>query len=581
VDREDAARPLVSSDPMPARAGRFPQWWADAGAAFLFVAGALWVTARGWLHLHDKTLGTQPIDQVFNEWMLAHDAYAVRHLANPFFTTLLNAPDGVNLMGNVAMQLPGFLLSPVTLLGGARLSYLLLITFNLAATGFAWYYVLSRHFDTSRLAALVGGAFCGFAPGMIAQSSGHPQITAQFLVPFIVWRVCRLREPGRAVRHGLALGGLIIAQLFIGEEVLFLTAVACAIATLTYVVSRPRQAGREAVPVLTGLAVATGLVLVITAYPLWVQFFGPQHYDGFRVTAKFPADLAAYPAFGQAALAGTAESAGRIEPNSTEQSAFFGWPLLILALVVVIWLRRHLVARTAAVTAVVACLLSLGPAIVYRGRKTDFPGPYALLDGLPVFDTLVVGRLALVTTTALGVLLALAADRALTLPATGRAVALLAALAALIPIAPQPLPAVGRPEIPRFVTSGEWRNHVATHRTLVPVPVGARIGMRWQIAADLGFATPQGYFFGPAGPDDNTGQLGAPMRPTWLLLQQVAEGKAVTITERERAQARADMTFWKADAVVLYDAAGPPALRQALDDLFGRGVPVDDVHVYR
>ena len=124
--------------------------------------------------------------------MLAYAAHAATHLQNPFFTTLQNAPDRVNLMTNVGMQLPGIVLTPVTLLLGAPFAYLLFITLNLAGTGYAWYHVLSRHVVSSRAAAFLGGLICAFAPALVSHSNGHPHITAQWLVPFIVWRVVRL-----------------------------------------------------------------------------------------------------------------------------------------------------------------------------------------------------------------------------------------------------------------------------------------------------------------------------------------------------------------------------------------------------
>ncbi len=568
--------------------------WVDSAAAALFTIAAVWVTVRGWRDF--GLFGAMPKDQMFNEWMLAHDAYASTHLSNPFFTTLQNAPDGVNLLGNVAMQLPGMLLTPVTVLGGARLSYLLLLTFNLAATAFAWYYVLSRHVVSSRLAAALAGGFCGFAPGLIASSNGHPHITAQFFVPFIVWRVTRLREPGRAVRNGLILGGLIIAQFFTGEEILLLTAVGCAVLVFAYAAFRPRQAWREAPTALAGSGMAVGLVLAVTAYPMWIQFFGPQHYRG--VPDHYPADLASYLAFGRESLAGGPETAVGLAPNPTEETAFFGWPLLVVALVAAVWLWRDLAVRIAATVAVVVGALSLGPTIVYRGESTGIPGPFTLLDELPVLDSMIVGRFTLVVTAALGVIIAVTADRALALgraPTSGRAptrggwlpvaarvLAVVALFAALVPLAPTPLKQVGRPEVPHFITSGQWKAYVSPGRTLVAVSRDPQAGLRWATVADLGFAIPQGYFLGPKGPDDDTGRWNAPLPPTWNLIARLTTGEEVPIGDTERSQARGDLNFWKADAVVLWEKE-PHAvtLRPALDTLLGPGGHVGDVYVYR
>jgi hypothetical protein len=59
-------------------------------------------------------------------WYLAWVPYAIRHATNPFFTTQLNAPTGVNLMWNTSTLLPGLVASPVTILFGPVLSYNLL-----------------------------------------------------------------------------------------------------------------------------------------------------------------------------------------------------------------------------------------------------------------------------------------------------------------------------------------------------------------------------------------------------------------------------------------------------------------------
>jgi hypothetical protein len=247
------------------------RWWqrvpVDLVVAAVFLAAALWVTARGWRDIDGRLLGTRPDDQGFNEWMLAYAAHAVSHLENPFFTTLQNAPDGVNLMTNVGMQLPGLVLTPFTLLFGTSCSYLLLITLNLAGTGYAWYHVLSRHVVRSRLAAFVGSVFCAFAPALVSHSNGHPHITAQWLVPFIGWRVLVLARHGRVVRDGLLLGVLIAAQFFVSLEILFLLALCCLMVVIAHLVVEPRVALRRAGRLAGGLAVAGSVVAVAAARP--------------------------------------------------------------------------------------------------------------------------------------------------------------------------------------------------------------------------------------------------------------------------------------------------------------------------
>lgn len=587
--REGAA-PAPEAGPDPKGPRRTPWWgWGDLIVALIYLGGALWVTARGWRDVSGRLLGSRPADQGFNEWMLAHAAHAATHLDNPFFTTLQNAPDGINLMTNVGLQLPGLLLTPVTLLGGASLSYLVLITANLAGTAFAWYWVLSRHLVEARSAAFLGGLFCAFAPALVSHSNGHSHITAQWLVPFIVWRVVRLTRPNGMVRNGLVLGVLIAAQFFISLEILFLVAFGCVIATVGYLIFRPREAVRRAPTVLAGLGVAGGLVLVVTAYPLWMQFFGPQHRVGHPGNPDaYALKLGAFTAYATESIGGSATSAKGLIPNTTEEAAFYGWPLLVLAAAATFWLRREFAVRIVAFTAVVSGVLAIGSTLTWGTRRTDVPAPYALLQGLPIVDAMVVSRFALITTALLGVLFAIAGDRLLAVareagPAARplRLIAGAAIAGALLPVLPTPLPAQARPAVPDFVTSGAWRDYVAEGRTLVPVPVNNMTSVWWGAASLAGFAVPQGYFLAPTSATDRSGRWGVEPRPTSLLLTAVAAGERGTaVTEAERAQALADVRYWRADAVVLPRHSREAELWAVLTACYGQGRQIDDVWMW-
>ena len=118
---------------------------------------------------------------------------------------------------------------------------------------------------------------------MIAHANGHPNIIAQFLVPFIAWRVIRLREPGRAVRNGFALGLLVIAQVFINEEILFIDALTLGMAILlAYLAVAHRRTVRAQIAPFLGARRRGAGRRALLAYPLWHQFFGPASYHGLN-----------------------------------------------------------------------------------------------------------------------------------------------------------------------------------------------------------------------------------------------------------------------------------------------------------
>ncbi|HKS97912.1 MAG TPA: hypothetical protein VJT31_00150 [Rugosimonospora sp.] len=498
-------------------------------------------------------------DDVFFQWALAHGARVLTHGVDPFFTRQLNVPAGVNMIANTSILGISLPLAPVTLLFGSGASYALLLVLAPWATSTVWYRVLSRHLTGPGAGAVLGGAFCGFAPGMVAQANGHPNIVAQFLVPLLVWRALRLREPGRAIRNGVALGLVTVWQAFINEEILFSTALAMAIFAACYGLLRRDEVRAAVRPAARGLAVAALVAGALLAYPLLVQFFGAQTYHGLSAgIERFGADVTSFPAFSSQSLGGSGFTRGHFAQNAAEENAFFGWPLLILIGVIIFWLRTVVAVRALGVVALVFALLSLGPQLFIHGRHTHIPGPYALVNHLPVFDTVVSTRLALVIIPVFGILLAYGFRRiGAELPGRSRLIWYALLAAALVPLVPRPLPAIDTRLAPSFVASGEWRRYVAPGHSMVTVPVASSRyvqPMLWSARTGLDLPLAGGYFLGPSSDAKGTAIFGAPARPTSTLLDTVYRtGQLQDVTDRQRADARADLRYWRASIVVLQD----------------------------
>jgi hypothetical protein len=99
---------------------------------------------------------------------------------------------------------------------------------------------------------------------------------------------------------------------------------------------------------------------------------------------------------------------------------------------------------------------------------------------------------------------------------------------------------------------------------------------------------PDGYFLGPGGPN-GTGTLGAPFHRTdWLFYRAGKYGEIPSISNDDRAAARADLRYWNIQALFLADGItgdnGPDfraAVEIAARDLFGDPIRVQDVWVWR
>src|SRR5262249_20829245 len=152
----------------------------DVRAAAIYILTAGVVTERVWYYLNRYVMAGNPQDQTFFEWALANSVRVVVGRHNPFFTDMLNVPNGVSMIANTSAYGLTIPLIPVTMLFGPHVSFAFMITISLAATAYAWYWFFGKHLVGSKLAAFIGGAFCGFGPGMISQANAHPNIAAQF-----------------------------------------------------------------------------------------------------------------------------------------------------------------------------------------------------------------------------------------------------------------------------------------------------------------------------------------------------------------------------------------------------------------
>ncbi|WP_433345555.1 hypothetical protein [Micromonospora sp. CA-111912] len=557
--------------------------WTDVLAVLSFALIAFWVTARLWVNPAHGVRDNRS-DQALFEWMMAHGARVLTDFAYPFGSDRMNVPDSVNLMANTSVLSISLPMTPVTVLFGPRIAFLVFLTGGMIATATAWYFVLSRVLVGSRGPAWLGAGFCAFAPAMVSHANAHPNIVSQFVVPLIVWRTLRLPDGGRWLRNGVLLGLVIVWQAFINLEILLMTAIGLGVVVVALALGRP-ELRRRARPFLAGLAVAAALAAVLLAYPLYVQFFGPGAYEGLSELIRgYRTDLASFTAFGRESIAGDPRTNLKLVKNPTEENGFFGWPLVILVGALVWWLRRSPVVLGLAAVGLLFAVLSLGREIQFEGRATGIAGPWAALENLPILHSVVPTRWALATVPIVGVLLAFGAERARRLarehpaarPQIRFATATMLTMA-LLPAFPTPLPSVRLDPVPEFVTSGAWRPYVAGGRSVVTLPLPDTDypdPLRWSAATRLDLPLARGYFLGPdtrpRAPEGRIALFTAPPRPTSSFFITIRRtGQVPPVTAPTRASALEDLRYWRAGVVLLGPHEHADALRRGMTELTG------------
>ncbi|MGW0711027.1 dolichyl-phosphate beta-glucosyltransferase [Streptomyces sp. NPDC002643] len=568
----------------------------DLLALSLFLLFSVALYSGRWADPDGRYLPDSLQDQNQWEWFFAVTADNLRHLRNPLFTDFQGFPDGVNLMANTVMLGLSVPLAPLTLTLGPAVTLSLVMTLGLAATAATWYWLLVKWLVRHRGAAFAGATLAAFAPPMVSHANAHPNFIVLFMLPLIIDRALRLctgggtgtgtgtggsPHPGdgtRSVRRdGVVLGLMAAYQIFLGEEPLLLAAMGMLLFATAYAVVRPDVAREVWRPLLKGLGVAALVALPLVAVPLSWQFLGPQSYKDIAHgdnTANSPLALLSFAE--RSLLAGDRERADALSLNPTEQNAFYGWPLVLLALGIVVRLWERPLVKALGFTALAAAVLSLGKE--FRLPQTDLvvPGPWALLAERPLFESVIEARVAMICAPVLGMLLALAWER---LAAAQRTTTLytgfLAITLALLPIVPAPLTSEERREVPAFIADGTWKAYVDVEagETLVPVPLpdaGNAEALHWQTTADFGFRMPGGYFNGPFG-EDRTGIYGAVPRHTSNLLRDVRYGGELpVIGVNWQAQARRDFAYWHAGALVLVPQTNDDQLRETVNKLVGK-----------
>jgi hypothetical protein len=599
---ESAEPPAVST----ARPGGRRRWCAHLIVALIALALAAYVTNGLWRDPAGHVLEKNEGDQAFFEWLLGYGVQILQHGANPFFADLLNAPLGVNLAANTSITVFIVLFSPVTVLAGPQVSFTLILTLNLAGSAFAWYLFLRRYLVRHAAAAALGGLFCGFAPGFISHANGHLNWTAGWIAPVILWWVLKLPEPRRWLRHGLILGVLVAVGFSIAAEGLFFTALATGVFLITRsLLPDCRAEARRALPtVLAGLAVTATVAGVLLGYPLYMHFAGPQTFSGTGFNqAHYAEDFGAFLQYPTRSIAGLLGFGSDLAPNPTEETSYFGLPLIVLVVASLVMLRRQATpgrfATLAALYTVGATflVLSMGPQLKVFREVKNIDLPYAALQDLPLFDSALPGRFALVVAAVIGIVLALCADGLLSEPAWRGTHAWWAAgfAVALLPLFPLPVLTTERAPEPAFIADGIWQRYVSDGGVLTALPFATTDtadGQRWQAytmaRGGRQFRIPDGYFLGPGG-REGTGRIGAPMRNTdWLFFRAALYGELPAIDDVTRDRARADFAYWGVQAVFLPDritgSPGPlfrAAVQTAATELLGEPERVGDVLLWR
>ncbi|HEY1651643.1 MAG TPA: hypothetical protein VGG09_07145 [Acidimicrobiales bacterium] len=336
------------------------------GALVVFTVPAVILWWHVWSGHPANTLTCACGDPAQEVWFVAWPAWAIAHLHNPFFSTLVNVPHGANLLSNTSGTLVGVVLAPVTWLFGpvAATNVALTLAPALSAWGcFAALRPLVRWKWGAVPAALVFGYSAAIFGSLIF---GHVSVSLLVFPPplFTLLHEIMIRQEHSVRRDGLLLAALIVAQFLVSPEMLILCGIFAVVGVLVVMAVGWRQVRGRAGHAFPALALGLGVAAVLLAYPAWFGVAGPQAVTGVLFIISPLAGLplsgivlpGAYGALGNTYV----RFGGYLGPVGPSQG-YLGAGLLTATAAAVVLGRRRALTWLLVVLGVVALWLSLGP----------------------------------------------------------------------------------------------------------------------------------------------------------------------------------------------------------------------------
>jgi hypothetical protein len=557
------------------------------GALLLYLTCALILTADAWTSPSTHWIGGC-CDPQQSIWFLQWLPFAVRNGVDPLFTTMLNAPDGVNLMWNSAMTPLALLAVVPTVLGGPVFAYDVMIVIALALDGWLAWLVL-RRYAAGTVGPLVGGLVYAFSPYLVSHAAHHLNLTAAWAPPLflLVLDELLIRRRRSPWLLGIALGVISAIQLLASEEMLATSVVAAGAMVLVLAACRPRAIGDGLRRLVPALVAATLTFLPLAARPLWMQFAGPQRIEGSVLgPAGFSTDLlnlvlpTPYQLFAPAAAT---EISRHFSGLYHEAGAYLGLPLLIVLVVVAARRWSDLRVRVPFLVMLVMLALSFGPYLLVGGASTGVPMPWLPFSSLPLLDNVITARFALYAWLAVAVIVAVVTDEWLALPWRRAAPRLTVLALALLLIVPAPIGSSTAPQ-PAFFDRWEEQG-IGTGDTVLIAPYftnGAGAApMLWAALAGDAVRMPEAYAYVPR--DDGSSGYGAP--PTQLsdIMEAIQDSGVVIVARGEvRDQVSRDLVGADVRHVVVGPMEHRGQMAAFFEDLLGRPPEeVDGVLLWR
>jgi hypothetical protein len=357
-----------------------------------------------WVHLwtHNLRWTTSNLVQITDAptfiWFLEWPVHAILNGHNPFYSSAMFPPVGINLLSNTGVLLIGLVLSPITYFFGPILSMNIALMLSPVLSALAMF-LLIRRWVRWQPAAFVGGfmyGFCSFI--LVSLRDGQLHQGMAIFPPLIVALLdaILIRQKRNPYALGLWLALAIVGQFFIATEQLLMLAIMSALGLIGLMVYGRwvRQLTLERIRyAVRALTTTTVLAVLLLGYPSWFALAGPAHFKG-RVWSYDISVIHAY-------LSRVYSTSSTL--NGAWDMTFAGLGIGLVAVLGLLAYRKVRQLWFFAFTAVVATVLSLGVSFSWA--------PWRLVANIKVIESVIPMRFTFFALISTAVMVGIVIDR--------------------------------------------------------------------------------------------------------------------------------------------------------------------------
>ena len=546
---------------------------AAAGLVYLALGFVLWVHAWADGATAHTLCGCG--DPALFLWFFQWPATAVAHGENPFFSTALFHPTGVNLLAQTSVTGLSLPLIPVTWIWGPVATLNVAATVTPALSAFTAFVVLRRWAPWTP-AAFLGGLLFGFSPFvLVSLEYAHLMTAALMLLPLIlaVLDEILIRQRRHPVAAGTLLGVLVFCQFFLSSELLVIVAIVvlCSVVVLAAAGLVADRDGlvRRLPRAAQGLAVGAGVGAVLLAWPVWFALDGPGHLSGLiwpniGIIGGFVPSNYVAPDYVHGA--NVFQVLGGYVGPQLASSAYLGWGMVAVLGGGLVAFRRDRRLWFFAFVLVLCGVFALGE------RKGQWWEVARVFAHIPVVENVIQQRFMAIGFLAAAVMLAITLDRVRAQVPDWRGAVVVAAAAV---VAFVPMVATFAPRLPytmQAVILPPWYTQVApslpSGRVLLAYPApfsGIQASMSWQAVNRMHYSQAGGG--GPQGVARRAGSAA----PGFRTLADLAFAVGVPSPSGRPAQlaaVRHALAVWQVTTVVVSTNPAAPRLQQGHDPVY-------------